>query len=101
MKCARANSLASRYVSGKLVEKAREDFESHISSCLPCASAFRVRKLLESALHPQAKEFKRAPLSLRESIWTCMECFESPGQRVCPRLRFKLRLVPPRRDDLQ
>jgi hypothetical protein len=101
VKCTRANSLASRYVTGKLADKVREDLESHISSCLPCASAFRVRKLLEGALHPQTKEFKRAPLGLRESIWTCMECFERPGHRVCPRLRYKLRLVPPRGDDLQ
>lgn len=100
MKCTRARRLATRYNSGKLDAELGEDFKSHIGSCLPCARAFRVDKLVEKALSPHAREFKQAPPGLKESIRACMDCYDRPGARVCPRLRFKLRLVPSQPDDL-
>ena len=101
MKCQQARRLAHRYVTGKLDASAGEALESHLAFCLPCASALRVHELIEGALHPHVREFQQAPTGLRESIRACMDCCERPGKRVCPRLRFKLRLVPSRRDDLQ
>jgi hypothetical protein len=100
VKCSRARRLATRFISGKLDPTVGKDLETHIASCLPCASAFRVHRIVDRALNPYGREFKEAPPALKESIRACMDCCDRPGTRVCPRLRFKLRLVPSRTDDL-
>lgn len=85
--------LASKYVAGQLEGPNKEALEEHLLSCLPCARALKALKTLYLSVDPQVRERRRAPCELRSSIRTCVECLDHPGRRVCPRLRYRLRLV--------
>ena len=95
MTCARAMRLASKYLEGGLGARTKDEFEKHLLCCLPCTRAFRALKTLHQAVDPRARERKRAPFELERSIKVCVECIENPGRGVCPRLRYRLRLVNP------
>lgn len=95
MTCARAMRLASKYLAGGLGGRTRGEFENHLHCCLPCTRAFKSLKTLHLSVDPRIRERRRAPFELEHSIKVCVECIENPGRRVCPRLRYRLRLVNP------
>jgi anti-sigma factor RsiW len=93
VKCSRAVRLASKYLAGELSSPNREALEEHLLECLPCARAFKTLKTLYLSVDPEVRGKREAPSELRSSIRTCVECLDHPGRRVCPRLRYRLRLV--------
>ena len=100
MDCAKAQGFFGRYLRGELGAKTRKGIERHLSTCLPCTSAFKIAEIIHRAVSPCAAQGKRAPKALRDSIRVCVACMEDPGRAVCPRLRFKLRLVRQPADDV-
>jgi len=93
--CRTFRSLIPRYLAGHLDEGPRQEFQSHEASCLLCHNTLKGRRSLRESVSTGVLENRSAPEELRGSIRVCMECMDHPGRLVCPRLRFKLRLVKP------
>ena len=95
MDCRTFRSLIPRYLSGHLEEGPKEAFQSHEASCLLCHRTLKSRRSLRESVSSGVLENRPAPEELKGSIRVCMECMDNPGRLVCPRLRFKMRLVKP------
>ena len=94
MECMRVRALIPMLMAGRLEEGRREEILGHLAGCLPCRKVYAMQKTIHASVFSVYEENKPAPSHLKESIRVCMDCMEDPGRRVCPRLRFKLRLVP-------
>lgn len=95
MDCRRFRSLIPRYLSERIGEAQRDEFQAHASACLPCNRSLTGRRALREAVSSGILDAQPAPRDLKDNIRVCMECMDHPGRRICPRLRFKMRLVEP------
>ena len=99
--CIRVRALLPLVVADRLQGSRLEKVQEHLSFCLPCRRVYEARKRLHSSVSTSISGTKAAPGQLKDSIRACMDCMENPRKRVCPRLRFKVRLVPPPAGDLK
>ncbi len=99
--CIRVRALLPLVVADRLQGSRLQEVQEHLSFCLPCRRVYDARKRLHGSVSTSISGTKPAPGQLKESIRTCMDCMDNPGKRVCPRIRFKVRLVPPPPGDLK
>jgi hypothetical protein len=99
--CVRVRALLPLVVADRIKGNRLQKIREHLSFCLPCRRAYEARRRLHSSVSTSLSGSKAAPGQLKESIRACMDCMDNPGKRVCPRLRFKVRLVTPPPDDLK
>jgi hypothetical protein len=93
--CRQARGLIPLYLEKGLEGRLREALAEHLVACQACARAFKFHRTVSSEPLLSEEELRRAPAGLREQIGLCVECMERPGRKVCPRIRYKLRLAPP------